>query len=49
MSAEKDEIPECNGICMTASDIGLPEYGNMVAYPHPDCPLHGYFGPYSSV
>lgn len=31
---------ECNGICMTASDIGLPEYGDTVAYAHPDCPEH---------
>lgn len=30
---------EC--ICMTASDIGLPEYGDVVAYAHPDCPEHG--------
>lgn len=30
---------ECNGICLTASDIGLP--GNDVAYPHPACPEHG--------
>lgn len=29
----------CNGICLTASDIGLP--GNQVAYPHPTCPEHG--------
>lgn len=29
----------CNGICLTASDIGLP--GNDVAYPHPTCPVHG--------
>lgn len=29
----------CNGICLTASDIGLP--GNDVAYPHPTCPEHG--------
>lgn len=31
--------PECNGICLTAGDIGLPY--NSVAYPHPDCELHG--------
>lgn len=29
----------CNGICLTASDIGLP--GNDVAYAHPTCPVHG--------
>lgn len=32
---------ECNGICLTAADIGLGEYGSMVAYAHPDCPEHG--------
>ena len=30
---------ECNGICLYASDLGLP-YGG-VAYAHPDCPEHG--------
>lgn len=34
---------ECNGICLTPADIGLPEYGGpgVVAYAHPDCPEHG--------
>jgi len=34
---------ECNGICLTASDIGLPEFhrSGEVAYAHPDCPVHG--------
>ncbi len=33
---------ECNGICLTAADIGVPEYGGgMIAYAHPDCPEHG--------
>lgn len=34
---------ECNGICLTPADIGLPEYGGpgVVAYAHPDCPAHG--------
>lgn len=34
---------ECNGICLTAADIGLPEYSRTgeVAYAHPDCPEHG--------
>ncbi len=33
---------ECNGICLTAADIGVPEYGgDMIAYAHPDCPEHG--------
>lgn len=29
----------CNGLCLTAGDIGLG--GNDVAYPHPSCPEHG--------
>ena len=37
-----DDEPECNGICVTPADIGLPEFSYVeVAYPHPDCPLHG--------
>jgi hypothetical protein len=34
---------ECNGVCLTPADIGLPEYGGpgVVAYAHPDCPEHG--------
>lgn len=31
--------PECNGICLSASDIGVPASG--IAYPHPECPTHG--------
>lgn len=46
---QRDEIleklretePLCNGICITAGDIGFPEYGDAIAYPHPDCDLHG--------
>lgn len=37
MSAEA----ECNGICLSASDIGVGEYGDVIAYAHPDCPEHG--------
>ncbi|QEQ93618.1 hypothetical protein SEA_ZUKO_40 [Streptomyces phage Zuko] len=36
---EEDAEPECNGICVSASDLGLPASG--IAYPHPDCPEHG--------
>lgn len=33
---------QCNGICLTPADIGLPEYGSAgIAYAHPDCPEHG--------
>lgn len=43
MSDEEQEEAECNGICLTPADIGLPEYGGagVVAYAHPDCPAHG--------
>lgn len=34
-------VPECNGICLTAADIGL--YSNDIAYPHPDCEVHGKY------
>jgi hypothetical protein len=36
-------VAECNGICLSAADIGLPEYSRPgeVAYAHPDCPEHG--------
>lgn len=35
-------MAECNGICMTPADIGLPEYSYVeVAYAHPDCLAHG--------
>lgn len=29
---------DCNGICLTARDIGLP--GLAIAYAHPDCDAH---------
>lgn len=32
--------PQCNGMCMTGADIGVPEYSG-IAYAHPDCPEHG--------
>lgn len=35
------EEDDCNGLCMTAYDIGLEEYGSQIAYAHPDCPIHG--------
>lgn len=38
---QPDDGPECSGICMTAEDIGLPEYGNTIACPHPECEKHG--------
>ena len=30
---------QCNGICIYAYDIGIDVPG--VAYPHPECELHG--------
>jgi hypothetical protein len=32
------DLPECDGMCLTGSDIGVPGYG--IAYAHPGCPLH---------
>jgi len=32
---------ECNGICLSGADLGVPEYSG-IAYAHPDCPEHGY-------
>jgi hypothetical protein len=32
-------MSNCNGICLTGSDIGVPS--SEVAYPHPMCPEHG--------
>lgn len=38
-------MSECNGICLTAGDLGLGlEAGfTTIAYPHPECPEHGYW------
>lgn len=38
----EEEEEECNGICLTGYDIGVPFPG--IAYPHPDCPAHGRQG-----
>lgn len=32
-------MPECDGLCVTAADIGVG-YADQIAYPHPSCPLH---------
>lgn len=32
--------PQCDGLCVTASDVGVSVPGDPVAYPHPGCPLH---------
>jgi len=33
--------PQCNGICLWPSEIGIPMVTANPAYPHPDCPAHG--------
>lgn len=30
----------CNGLCLTAGDIGILGYPGQIAYPHPDCEAH---------
>lgn len=35
---------ECGFRCITAADVGLPEYEPAVAYADPDCPAHGSHG-----
>jgi hypothetical protein len=32
---------QCIGMCLSAADIGVPEAGDVIAYPHPECPEHG--------
>lgn len=32
------ETPECNGLCVTGSDVGVPSAA--IAYAHPACQLH---------
>ena len=33
--------PQCNGICVTAWDVGIMECSpDVIAYPHPECELH---------
>jgi hypothetical protein len=39
-ATDPDADAECNGVCLTGADVGVPEFGG-VAYAHPDCPLHG--------
>ena len=36
MSAEAG----CDGLCVTAADVGVDVPGNPVAYAHPGCPAH---------
>lgn len=38
--SRQDVYGDCNGICLWASDVGVPEAGHVVAYAHPDCPEH---------
>jgi hypothetical protein len=36
---EPDE-PGCDGLCVTAADVGVDVPGDPVAYAHPGCPAH---------
>lgn len=38
MSESIPAAPECDGMCLTGSDVGVPSA--EIAYPHPGCPLH---------
>jgi len=34
--------PTCNGTCITAAELGVTTTSlDGIAYPHPDCELHG--------
>lgn len=37
-TAPAEPEPECDGLCLTGADIGVP--GPGVAYAHPGCPAH---------
>lgn len=37
----RSELPKCNGMCLTAADVGVPVAGNPVARAHRSCPEHG--------
>lgn len=39
MATTPTPTSNCNGICLTAYDIGLT--GGQIAYAHPECPEHG--------
>lgn len=41
LAETKAKIPTCNGMCLTAADVGVPVAGNPVARAHRSCPLHG--------
>lgn len=36
---------DCNGLCLTGYDIGIPS--GQIAYAHPECDEHGYQEPFS--
>jgi hypothetical protein len=42
MSEADQPGSECNGLCVIASDVGIPGYGDQIAYSHPMCPEHGH-------
>lgn len=36
-----DLTESCDGMCVTAADVGLPGHGNdAIAHVHPGCPRH---------
>lgn len=37
--------PACNGICLTAGDLG--GYGDDIVTAHPECPAHGLFAKFN--
>lgn len=39
--AEAAIIESCDGMCVTAADVGLPGYGDdAIVHAHPGCPRH---------
>jgi hypothetical protein len=36
-----ETTPTCDGVCVHASELGVDDVFTGIAYPHPDCPLHG--------
>ena len=39
--SELETPPECNGVCVMACELISCVDFDVVAYPDPDCPLHG--------
>lgn len=41
----RPHVSECNGLCVTAADIGVGRH-DQIAYSHPMCPQHGEIHPF---